>query len=86
MVSAETELSAIDIRLECLRIAVEFGTQRDMIEPEHLVDKYYQVVTQGSGVNRPDDSRQDDSRKKAKNSRNVRKGSEPQTQTTMLTE
>ena len=86
MADTETELSAIDIRLECLRIAVEFGTQRDMIDPEHLVDKYYQVVTQGSDLGRPDDSRQDDSRKKAKNSRNVRKGSEPQNQTTMLTD
>jgi len=73
----DTELSDVDIRLECLRIAVEFGTQRDMQNPENLVERYYQVVTQGSGEDRPDDNRKDDSRKKAKNSRNVRQGSVP---------
>lgn len=80
----DTELSDVDIRLECLRIAVEFGTQRDMQNPENLVERYYQVVTQGSGENRPDDNRKDDSRKKAKKSRNVREGSVPPNQTTML--
>jgi len=82
----DTELSDVDIRLECLRIAVEFGTQRDMQNPENLVERYYQVVTQGSGEDRPDDNRKDDSRKKAKKSRNVREGSVPPNQTTMLTE
>ena len=51
-----------ELRLECLRLAVEFGSARDS-----------------------EDSRKDGGPKKAKNSRNVRKGSEPQTQTTMLT-
>jgi hypothetical protein len=83
---ADTELSDIDIRLECLRIAVEFGTQRDMQSPENLVERYYQVVTQGSGANRPDGGGEDHSRKKAKKSRNVREGSVPQNQTTMLTD
>ena len=83
---ADTELSDVEIRLECLRIAVEFGTQRDMQNPENLVELYYQVVTQGSGKSRPDDGGKDHSRTKAQKSRNVRKGSVPQNQTTMLTE
>jgi len=78
---AQTEL-----RLECLRLAVEFGSARDFKEPDVLAEKYYQFVMQGSGETRPEDNRKDDSQKKAKNSRNVRKGSEPQNQTTMLTE
>jgi len=55
----------VEIRLECLRIAVEFGTQRDMEGPEHLVEKYYQVVMQGSGANRPVDNRKDGRRKQS---------------------
>lgn len=72
------------LRLDCLRIAVEFGTQRDMQNPENLVERYYQVITQGSGVSRPDGGGEDHSPKKAKKSRNVREGSVPQNQTTML--
>jgi len=75
-----------ELRLECLRLAVEFGSARDFKEPDVLAEKYYQFVMQGSGEARPEDNRKDDSQKKAKNSRNVRKGSEPQNQTTMLTE
>ena len=74
-----------ELRLECLRLAVEFGSARDFKEPDVLAEKYYQFVTQGSGATRPEDSRKDGGPTKAKNSRNVRKGSEPQTQTTMLT-
>lgn len=55
----------VEIRLECLRIAVEFGTQRDMEDPEHLVEKYYQVVKQGSGASRPVDNRKDGRRKQS---------------------
>jgi len=62
---ADDGLSPVEVRLECLRIAVEFGTQRDMLNPEQLVDKYYQVVTQGSGANRPVDNRKDDRRKQS---------------------
>ena len=58
-------LSPVEVRLECLRIAVEFGTQRDMLNPEQLVDKYYQLVTQGSGENRPVGNRKDDRRKQS---------------------
>ena len=58
-------LSPVEVRLECLRIAVEFGTQRDMLNPEQLVDKYYQLVTQGSGANRPVGNRKDDRRKQS---------------------
>ncbi len=64
----------VEIRLECLRIAVEFGSQRDMESPEHLVEKYYQVVMQGSGASRPVDNRKDGSLKEAKKPRSVRKG------------
>tara|TARA_R100000005_G_C4947287_1_gene169279 strand:- start:464 stop:718 length:255 start_codon:yes stop_codon:yes gene_type:complete len=77
-----------ELRLECLRLAVEFGSARDFKEPDGLAERYYQFVMQGSGKLcecRPEDSRKDGGPKKAKNSRNVRKGSEPQTQTTMLT-
>ena len=76
---AEPDFDPVLVRMECLRIAVEFGTQRDMLNPENLVERYYQVVTQGSGAIRPDDIRKDESRTKAQNSRNVRKGSVPQT-------
>jgi hypothetical protein len=58
-------LSPVEVRLECLRIAVEFGTQRDMLNPEQLVDTYYQLVTRGSGANRPADNRKDDRRKQS---------------------
>lgn len=58
-------ISPVEVRLECLRIAVEFGTQRDMLNPEQLVDTYYQVVTQGSGENRPVGNRKDDRRKQS---------------------
>jgi len=62
---ADDSLSPVEVRLECLRIAVEFGTQRDMLNPEQLVDKYYQVVMQGSGENRPVGNRKDDRRKQS---------------------
>lgn len=62
---ADDLLSPVEVRLECLRIAVEFGTQRDMLNPEQLVDKYYQLVTQGSGENRPVGNRKDDRRKQS---------------------
>ena len=83
---ADTELSSVEIKLECLRIAIEFGTQRDMQNPENLVERYYQIVTQGSEETCPDGGGEDHSPTKAKKSRSVRKGSAPQTQTTMLTE
>lgn len=67
------ELSPLAVRLECLRMAVEFGTQRDMINPANLADTYYEwVMKEGSGEIRPQDNRKDDSPKSAKNSRSVR--------------
>ena len=72
------ELSPEGIRLECLRLAVEFGSARDLKEPDALAEKYYQWVMQGSENSRPEDNRIDDSPKKAQKSRNVRKGSVPQ--------
>lgn len=72
------ELSPEGIRLECLRLAVEFGSARDLKEPDALAEKYYQWVMQGSENSRPGDNRIDDSPKKAQKSRNVRKGSVPQ--------
>jgi hypothetical protein len=68
----------VDIRLECLRLAVEFGTQRDVVNPAHLADSYYKWVTQGSESSRPVGSREDDSPKRANKARGVRKGSTPQ--------
>jgi hypothetical protein len=63
-----------EIRLECLRLAVEFGTQRDLLHPNKLADIYYEWVMQGSLATSPQDNRIDDSLKSAKNSRSVRKG------------
>ena len=81
---ADESYSEVEIRLECLRIAIEYGTQRDMQNPENLVERYYQIVTQGSEATRPDGGGEDHSPMKAKKSRSVRKGSAPQTETTML--
>ncbi len=72
----EDELSPLAVRLECLRMAVEFGTQRDVMNPVDLAEKYHAWVTEeGSGVNRPQDSRIDDSLMVAQKPRSVRKGS-----------
>jgi hypothetical protein len=69
------EPSQLEVRMDCLRLAVEFGSARDLKNPHLLADVYYEWVTQGSGETRPEDSRTDDSRMKAKKSRGVRKGS-----------
>ena len=72
----EDELSPLAVRLECLRMAVEFGTQRDVSNPVELAEKYHSWVTQrGSGANRPEDNRIDDSLMVAQKPRSVRKGS-----------
>ena len=71
----ELELNA---RLECLRIAVEFGTQRDLKNPDQLAEKYWQWVIRGSEGTRPEDSLTEGSPKQAQNVRSVRKGSAPQ--------
>jgi hypothetical protein len=63
-----------DIRLECLRLAVEHGTQRDVLHPEKLADIYYEWVMQGSLATSPQDNRKDDSLKSAQKTRSVRKG------------
>jgi len=68
----------VEIRLECLRVALEYGTQRDIVKPDLLADRYYEWVTQGSGSSRPVGSREDDSPKRANKARSVRKGSTPQ--------
>ncbi len=70
----DSELTSTEIRLECLRLAVEFGTQRDLLHPNKLADIYYEWVMQGSLATSPQDNRIDDSLKSAKNSRSVRKG------------
>ena len=67
----------IEIRLECLRYAIEFGSARDVLEPHLLADKYFEWVMQGSGEERPAGSRKDDSATSAKKARSVRKGSAP---------
>lgn len=69
----ENTLSPLEIRLECLRMAVEFGTQRDVLNPVELADKYYDwVVKEGSGAIRPQDHRKDDSHRSAQKTRSVR--------------
>jgi hypothetical protein len=69
----ESALSPLEIRLECLRMAVEFGTQRDVLNPVELADKYYDwVVKEGSGAIRPQDHRKDDSHRSAQKTRSVR--------------
>lgn len=68
----------IEVRLESLRLALEHGTNRDVLNPARLADTYYEWVTQGSGSSRPVDSRKDDSPKRANKARSVRKGSAPQ--------
>lgn len=65
-------LTKKEIRLECLRLAVENGKSRDILQPHLLADLYYEWVMQGSEETRPDDNRKDEGRKKAKNSRSVR--------------
>ena len=62
------------IRLECLWLAVEFGTQRDMLHPEKLADIYYEWMMKGSLATSPQDNRIDDSLKSAQKTRSVRKG------------
>ena len=63
-----------DIRLECLRLAVEFGTQRDVLHPEKLAVIYYEWMMKGSLATSPQDNRKDDSLKSAQKTRSVRKG------------
>ncbi len=70
-------LSRTEVRLECLRLAVEFGSSRSIMNPHLLADTYYEWVTQGSGEIRPDDSRKDGGHKSAEKTRSVRKGSAP---------
>lgn len=73
MSDTESTLSPLEIRLECLRMAVEFGTQRDIMNPVELADKYYNwVMSEGSGEIRPQDHRKDDSHKSAQKTRSVR--------------
>ena len=73
MSDTESTLSPLEIRLECLRMAVEFGTKRDIMNPVALADKYYNwVMSEGSGEIRPQDHRKDDSHKSAQKTRSVR--------------
>jgi hypothetical protein len=63
-----------EVRLECMKLAVEYGTQRDLLHPDKLADIYYKWIMQDSSKTSPQDNRIDDSLKSAKNSRSVRKG------------
>ena len=73
----------VQVRLECLRYAIEFGTARDVVEPARLADKYYEWVMQGSGQARPADNRKDGGRKQVRKARSVREGSTPESSATM---
>ena len=73
----------VQVRLECLRYAIEFGTARDVVEPARLADRYYEWVMQGSGQARPADNRKDGGRKQVRKARSVREGSTPESSATM---
>jgi hypothetical protein len=73
----------VQVRLECLRYAIEFGTARDVVEPARLADKYYEWVMQGSGQARPADNRKDGGRKQVRKARSVREGSTPESSATV---
>ena len=77
------EQDIIQVRLDCLRCALEFGTARDVINPDQLADKYYEWVMQGSGVSRPADNRKDGGRKQVRKARSVRECSTPESSATM---
>ena len=63
-----------EVRLECMKLAVEYGTQRDLLHPEKLADIYYKWIMQDSSETSPQDNRIDDSLKSAQKTRSVRKG------------
>ena len=73
----------VQVRLECLRYAIEFGTARYVVEPDRLADKYYEWVMQGSGQARPADNRKDGGRKQVRKARSVREGSTPESSATV---
>ena len=64
-----------EIRLECLRLAVEFGTQRDLTNPKELANKYYEWGVKVSLPPSPSGNRKDDRPNESENLRSVRKGS-----------
>mgnify|MGYP001241060625 CR=1 FL=1 len=64
-----------EIRLECLRLAVECGSQRDLTNPSDLAGKYYEWVMKGSLETSPSGNRKDDRPIESVNQRSVRKGS-----------
>jgi hypothetical protein len=73
----------VQVRLECLRYAIEFGTARDVVQPDRLADKYFEWVMQGSGQARPADNRKDGGRKQVRKARSVREGSTPESSATV---
>ena len=64
-----------EIRLECLRLAVEFGTQRNLQNPKELANTYYEWVVKGNLPTSPSGNRKDDRPNESENPRSVRKGS-----------
>tara|TARA_R100001377_G_scaffold20132_1_gene10582 strand:- start:327 stop:545 length:219 start_codon:yes stop_codon:yes gene_type:complete len=63
-----------ELRLECIKLAVEFGTQRDMLHPDKLADIYFEWIMRDSLETSLADNRIDDSLRQTKNARSVRKG------------
>ena len=45
-------ISDIEIRLECLRLATEFGPEYERKDPFNVADKYFNWVKQVSSDNR----------------------------------
>jgi len=62
------------LRLECMKLAVKYGTQRDMLHPDKLADIYFEWIMRDSLETSLADNRIDDSWKQTKNARSVRKG------------
>ena len=71
------QITDVEIKLECLRLAVEFGTQRDLQNPKQLANTYYEWVMKGSLPTSPSGNRKDDRPNESENHRSVRKGSIP---------
>ena len=45
-------ISDIEIRLECLRLATEFGPEYERKDPTNVAEKYFNCVKQVSSDNR----------------------------------
>ena len=49
---ANPEITEVEIKLECLRLATEFGPEYERKDPLNVADKYFNWVKQVSSDNR----------------------------------